>query len=102
METQSYKGGANMSKTIGQRLRELRKELDITQEELSKRCDVTKQRINYFELDKGLPTIPTLQKLAKGLGCTIFDIVDEPWGRKDAVCIHSTTCKFYNRKIEGN
>lgn len=29
-----------------------------------------------------MPTIPMLQKLAKGLDCTIFDIIDEPLGQK--------------------
>lgn len=91
-----------MQKTVGKRLRELRESLGMSEEDLAKKAGMTKQRVNYFELDKGLPTIPTIQKLAKGLGCTIFDIIDEPFGRKEAMCIHATTCMFYNRKMEEN
>lgn len=88
-----------MPKTIGQRLREIREGLGMTQTKLSKQCGIMQQKINFYELDKGMPTIPTLQKLAKGLSCTIFDIIDEPLGRADAMCIHAPKCMFYNRKI---
>ena len=51
-------------------------------------------------MDKGIPTIPILQKLAKGLDCTIFDIIDEPLGRKKDKCIHSEICPFYQRELK--
>jgi hypothetical protein len=47
-----------------------------------------------------MPTIPTLQNLAKGLDCSIFDIIDEPLGRAQSRCIHAEKCIFYNKKIE--
>lgn len=90
-----------MSKTIGQKLKEIRDRLKISTTEMSKRCGITVQKINFYELDKGMPTIPTLQKLAKGLDCTIFDIIDEPLGRTQSKCIHASKCMFYNREIQG-
>lgn len=89
-----------MSKTIGQKLREIRNNLGISAVEVSKKCGIPAQKINFYELDKGMPTIPTLQKLAKGLDCTIFDIIDEPLGRTQSKCIHADNCMFYNKTIE--
>ncbi len=89
-----------MSKTIGERLRELRTEQGLTLEELATRCGLLKQSISYYELDRGTDKISVLQTLAKGLGCTIFDIIDEPLGREDAMCIHAPKCPFYNKKFE--
>ena len=57
------------------------------------------QRVSFYEMDKGVPTIPILLKLAKGLECTIFDIIDEPLGRKADKCIHAEKCVFYQKKI---
>lgn len=88
-----------MSKTIGQRLREIRENLELSVAEVSKKSGLPKQKIYYYELDKGMPTIPTLQKLAKGLDCTIFDIIDEPLGRTQSGCIHADSCMFYNKSI---
>ena len=89
-----------MPKTIGQRLREMRDNLGATTKEISKRCGIPAQKISFYELDKGLPTIPTLQKLAKGLNCTIFDIIDEPLGRTQSKCIHADRCMFYNKEMK--
>lgn len=88
-----------MSKTIGERLKEIRENVGISTTEMSKKCCITAQKISFYELDKGMPTIPTLQKLAKGLDCTIFDIIDEPFGRVDSKCIHADKCMFYNKEI---
>lgn len=88
-----------MSKTIGQKLREIRENLKLSVAEVSKKSGLPKQKIYYYELDKGMPTIPTLQKLAKGLDCTIFDIIDEPLGRTQSKCIHADRCIFYNKRI---
>lgn len=88
-----------MAKTIGNRLREIRENLELSVLEISEKSGIPTQRIYFYELDKGIPTIPTLQKLAKGLGCTIFDIIDEPLGRTQSRCIHSDKCMFYNKRI---
>ncbi|OZB98405.1 helix-turn-helix transcriptional regulator [Paenibacillus sp. XY044] len=48
-------------------IREIRKELQISQEELAKRCGVTRQTINAIENDKYDPTLSLAFKLAKHL-----------------------------------
>lgn len=89
-----------MSVTIGQRLKELRNEKGLSTQELATQTGIKPSRVNFYEKDKGTPTLPILQRLANGLECTIFDIIDEPFGRKKDKCIHSEICPFYQKKFE--
>jgi len=86
--------------TIGEKLKELRKAVGKTVAEVGDDSGIKPQRVSFYEMDNGIPTIPILQKLAKGLECTIFDIIYEPLGRKKEMCIHSEICPFYQKKIE--
>ncbi|MDR1150306.1 MAG: helix-turn-helix domain-containing protein [Clostridiales bacterium] len=84
--------------TIGQRLREIRKNKGLKLQTISERSGIKIPKLTFYELDKGgMPTIPTLLKLAKGLDCDIFEIIDEPLGRETSKCIHAEKCVFYNR-----
>jgi putative transcriptional regulator len=53
------------------RIRELRKERNISQEELAKRCEVSRQTINAIENDKYDPSLSLAFKLAKHLQTTV-------------------------------
>lgn len=86
--------------TIGKKLKELRKIADKTVAKVAEDSGILPARVSFYEMDKGIPTIPILQKLAKGLDCTIFDIIDEPLGRKKDKCIHSEICPFYQRELK--
>ena len=88
--------------TIGEKLKELRKSARKTVAKVAEDSGILPARVSFYEMDKGIPTIPILQKLAKGLDCTIFDIIDEPLGRKKEKCIHSGICPFYQKKFEGD
>lgn len=50
---------------IGKNIRSLRKEKKLTQSELAKLLYVSQDTISLWELDKSLPEIPYLIKLAK-------------------------------------
>lgn len=82
--------------TIGEKLKELRQKAGKTVAKVGEDSGIKPQRVSFYEMDKGIPTIPILQKLANGLNCTIFDIIDEPLGREKQRCIHSDKCMFYN------
>ena len=91
--------------TIGQKIREIRQRKGMTLKEVSEKCGIPSTKLNFYELDNGLPTISTLQKIATGLDCSIFDIIDEPLGREQSRCIHAEKCVFYNKEFvenEGN
>ncbi|WP_295626526.1 helix-turn-helix transcriptional regulator [uncultured Intestinimonas sp.] len=53
------------------RIRALRKERGISQEELAKRCGVTRQTVNAIENNKYDPTLALAFHLAQELGTTV-------------------------------
>ena len=53
------------------RIRELRKAAGVSQEELAKRCGVSRQTINAIENNKYDPTLSLAFSLAKALGTTV-------------------------------
>ena len=52
-------------------IRALRKERGISQEELAKRCGVTRQTVNAIENNKYDPTLVLAFRLARELGTTV-------------------------------
>lgn len=52
-------------------VRALRKALDLSQEELGKRCGVSRQTINAIENQKYDPSLPLAFQLARILGTTV-------------------------------
>ena len=52
-------------------VRALRKELGLSQEELGKRCGVSRQTINSIENQKYDPSLPLAFQLARILGTTV-------------------------------
>ncbi|SIQ88477.1 helix-turn-helix domain-containing protein [Domibacillus enclensis] len=71
---------------LGERLKSLRKERKLTQEELGKRVNVTKVSISGYENGKRSPDTETLQKLAD-----FFDVsTDYLLGRSE----HKTTVEI--------
>ena len=55
-------------------VRALRKELGLSQEELGKRCGVSRQTINAIENNKNDPTLALAFKLAQELGTTVDEL----------------------------
>jgi transcriptional regulator with XRE-family HTH domain len=71
-------GGILMA-TFGQRLKRLREEKELSQQELAKLFSLSQSTIAYYELDKKQPSQKTLQRLAEFFGCTVDYIL----GRTD-------------------
>ena len=64
---------------IGEKIKELREELVLTQTELGKRMGVTRSTI--CKVEKGAEanlTIDRIRAFADALGCSIYDLIDEP------------------------
>jgi transcriptional regulator with XRE-family HTH domain len=58
-----------MTKTFGQRLKERRKELGLTQKDIGKRAGVTHAAISQWEKEDSSPTGANLFALSKALKC---------------------------------
>ncbi len=56
--------------TLGERIRERRQELGLTQDDLAKALKVTPQHISAIETDKRAPSLDFLVKLARELKIT--------------------------------
>ncbi len=61
------------------RLREARERKFLTQEELSKRTGISVGTIHNLENGRTKPRLPTVRKLAEGLGVSPEDLIAD-WG----------------------
>lgn len=55
-------------------IRNKRKELGLSQEELAKKCGVSRQTVNAIENDKYDPTLALAFSLARELGTTVDEL----------------------------
>ena len=69
---QSYRGDIM---TIGEKIRNKRKELGITQKELAAIMNVGQSYISQYENDYLSPGFDTLEKFASGIGCSVADLL---------------------------
>ena len=56
------------------KIRELRKALGISQEELAKKCGVSRQTVNAIENNKYNPTLELAMRLARFLNTTVEEL----------------------------
>ncbi len=63
---------------IGKRIRQLRLQAGLTQEELANRTDLTKGFISQVESDTTSPSIATLEDLVRALGTTLAEFFQDP------------------------
>lgn len=62
---------------FSKRLIELRKDRQLTQDELSEKIGVSRSLIGYYEAGAKNPTLETLQKLSAFFGVSISDLAEE-------------------------
>ncbi len=60
------------------KIRSKRKELGLSQEELAKRCGVSRQTVNAIENNKYAPTLALAFSLAKELQVTVDELFIHP------------------------
>ena len=66
----------NKEKTIGDKVRKLRKKQGLTQDQLARKCDVPYTTLTKIESNViTKPTIQTVEKIAKGFGVTIDELI---------------------------
>lgn len=56
-----------MENEIGKRIRKIRTEKNMTQNQLAKICDISLSALNKYERNERIPKIDTLEKIAEGL-----------------------------------
>ncbi len=64
-----------MSTELSKNLRQMRLDLDLTQEDLGYICGFPNTQISHFETGEREPTLSSLKKLKIGLNCTYDDLL---------------------------
>src|SRR5262245_34102159 len=67
---------SEVGQQLGQRIRELRRALSYTQEELAEKADISVSFLSMIERAERVPHVETLVVLAKCLGVTLSQIFD--------------------------
>ena len=62
---------------VGEKLRALRLEMHLTQQELAENCEVTKSFLSKIEHGKAMPSLGTLSRLASELNVSLSDLVSD-------------------------
>lgn len=62
--------------SLGNKILELRKKLNITQEQLAERLNVTRQTISKWELNETSPDIKQAKELSKIFNVSLDELVD--------------------------
>ena len=62
---------------IGNKIKQLRLQCDLTQEELANRCELTKGYISQLENELTSPSIATLMDILSALGTNLKDFFSE-------------------------
>lgn len=64
---------------FGETLRQQRRNLNITQQELALRCDMSTRFYQYLEGGTRTPSLITIFRLADALETTPLSIIDKAW-----------------------
>lgn len=64
--------------SIGERIRDYRKKIGLSQKELGKILEVSQQHIAQYESGKRTPKLDTIQKIAIALNVNINDLLESP------------------------
>ena len=63
---------------VGKRVRKIRRNLDITQEQLAEAVGITSESISNIERGKTAPSFETLEKIAEVLQVQVKELFDFP------------------------
>lgn len=64
-----------MKKVLGKRIKELREQKGLTQEQLGKIVNLSQQTIGHYEVDRANPDLETLEKLVRIFDCSVDYLV---------------------------
>jgi len=90
----------NTDLKLGQRLKDLRNQHGLTQQELADRTELTKGYISQLERDLTVPSVPTLLDILHCLGCTPADFFSTE--KKAPVVYHKDDYFEKNDEENGN
>ena len=63
-------------KLLGKRIKEIRKNVGLTQEKLAELIDIETTTLSGIESGRHYPSLPTLEKIAKNLNVSLMNLFD--------------------------
>jgi transcriptional regulator with XRE-family HTH domain len=66
---------AVLPRTIGKKVKKRRASLGLTQEELAEKVGISRAYMGFVEQGRNVPTLETLEKIAKALKVKIAELV---------------------------
>lgn len=63
-------------KSIGYNIKQLRKSLNLTQAEFSKKLNVSRSCVNHWENDETVPNAYMIKSIKNTFGCSYDEILD--------------------------
>lgn len=70
------RSNAKLPKVLGKRITRKRKALALTQEELAEKVGISRVYMGYIEQGRNIPTLETLQKIARVLKTSLSSLVE--------------------------
>ncbi len=67
---------ADLSKILGNRIRKLREERNISQQTLAEMCNIEKSNMARIEAGRTNPTLLTMYKISSALKISLAELVD--------------------------
>ena len=95
-EHPEIKGGIIM--TLGEKIKEARKNAGLTQEQLAQKLVISRQAITKWESDKGLPDIQNLKALAELLNVSVDYLLDDGQSAVKTVLRERIDLSIYGEK----
>ena len=78
---------------FGEKLKELRTQNNLTQQELAQKMEISSKTIGRWEKENNIPDEKKLKKLSKILQCTVEDLTGEPVKEKKTKTTKTKTAK---------
>lgn len=70
------RSNARLPKVLGKKIQRLRKQADLTQEELAEKIKVSRAYIGYIEQGRNAPSLEVLEKIARALKVSLPKILE--------------------------
>ena len=87
---------------LGKRILEIRKENDLTQDELAEICNVTRQTISNWENGKSYPDLDTLVMLSDSFGVSLDAMLKGDRGMVSEITKEQKQGRYYRIRPRGN
>lgn len=84
--------------TLGEKLKEARKQTGLSQEQLSEKMGISRSAVAKWETDKGIPDIDNLKMLSQLLGVSIDYLLDNGKNLDKVVITESIDLSMYEQK----